>query len=120
MAPVVFRRGGLYKETYLAKVLPYQSIKNKFRDFMEIKRNDPQQPFGSSDKPFKTFGNLDNAVPGLRHAHLTFDLSILYRVEGNQVFLYGFFTHDDIGTGQPPSMNRQKGMGSKLANQTFG
>lgn len=119
MPEVVFRRSPLYKETYLARVLPNPSIKKKFRDFMEIKRRDPNQSFGSSDKPFTPKGNFANAVPGLKHAHLTFDLSIVYKVVGTQIFLYGFFTHDDLGTGQPPNINKQKSNAVKFANQGF-
>lgn len=117
--PVVFRRSNLYKQTYLARVLPYPPVKNKFRDFMEVKRVNPNQPFGASDKPFRSSGNFTSAVPGLRHAHITFDLSIVYRVEGNQVFLYGFFTHDDLGTGQPANINRQKSSAARFSNTGF-
>lgn len=115
----VFRRGDLYKETYLNRVLPYPPIKKKFRDFMEIKRANPNQLFGSSDKLFLSSGNFINQVPGLRHAHITFDLSIVYKVVGNEIYLYGFFTHDDLGTGQPPNLNKQKSAAKRLANQTF-
>jgi hypothetical protein len=114
-----FMRGELYDATYKVRVLPYPAVRKKFRDFMEIKRNNPRQPFGSSDKPFRSGGNFDSAVPGLMHAHITFDLSIVYKVVGNQIYLYGFFTHDDLGTGQPANLNRQKGAASRLANQTF-
>lgn len=117
---VVFRRSDLYKDTYLTKVLPYASVKNKFREFMEVKRQNPNQPFGSSDKAFTGSGNFSAAVPGLRHAHITFDLSVVYRVAGNEVYLYGFFTHDELGTGQPPSMNRQKSAAARFRNTNFG
>jgi mRNA-degrading endonuclease YafQ of YafQ-DinJ toxin-antitoxin module len=116
---VLFRRSDLYKDTYLTKVLPYPSVKNKFRDFMEVKRTNPNQPFGASDKPFRSSGNFISAIPGLRHAHITFDLSIVYRVEGNQVFLYGFFTHDELGTGQPANINRQKSAATRFSNTRF-
>lgn len=117
---VLFRRSDLYKDTYLTKVLPYATVKNKFRDFMEVKRKNPNQPFGNSDKAFTGTGNFAAAVPGLRHAHITFDLSVVYRVVGNEVYLYGFFTHDELGTGQPPSMNRQKSAATRFRNTNFG
>jgi mRNA-degrading endonuclease YafQ of YafQ-DinJ toxin-antitoxin module len=118
--PVVFRRSELYKTTYLDKVLSHPSIKNKFRAFMEIKRTNPTQPFGSSDKPFLSAGNFAAAVPGLRHAHVTHDISIVYKVVDNQVYLYGFFTHDDLGTGQPANINRQKSIAKRFSNVGFG
>ena len=119
MAQVVFRRSELYKQTYLDKVLPNPTVKNKFRDFMEVKRNDPNQSFGSSDKPFASAGHFSKAIPGVRHAHITHDLSIVYKVTGNEVFLYGFFTHDELGTGQPANINRQKSAAKKISNQNF-
>ena len=85
---------------------------------MELKRANPNQAFGSSDKPFISSGFFSAAVPGIRHAHLTFDLSIVYKVEGNIITLYGFFTHDELGTGQPPNLRRQKGVSQQLAGDT--
>lgn len=119
MQPTVFYRSDLYKETYLTRVLPYPAIKKKFRDFMEVKRNNPNQIFGASDKNFTPGGVFFTMIPGLRHAHLTPDLSIVYRVVGNQIYLYGFFNHDDIGTGQPPKIPKQKAMASKFARTVF-
>lgn len=114
-----FMRGDLYDATYLVKVHPFPAIRKKFRDFMELKRQNPNAPFGSSDKTFSSDGIFTSMIPGLRHAHITFDLSIVYRIVGKQVYLYGFFTHDDLGTGQPRSPNRQRSAASRLANQTF-
>lgn len=86
---------------------------------MEVKRENPNQPFGSSDKAFTGAGNFAKMVPGLKHAHITHDLSVVYKVIGNEVYLYGFFTHDELGTGQPPNMNRQKSTATKFSNQQF-
>jgi hypothetical protein len=86
---------------------------------MEIKRANPNGSFGSSDKPFVQKGVIAGHVPGLKHAHLTHDLSLVYKVEQNQVFLYGFFTHDELGTGQPASIQRQKSTGQRFSNQNF-
>ena len=79
---VVFRRSPEYQETYLNKIKNNETLKAKFRDFMELKRHNPLQPFGSSDKPFKGDGFFSNAVPGIKHAHITHDISIVYKVEG--------------------------------------
>lgn len=114
-----FMRGDLYNATYAVKVQPYPAIRKKFRDFMELKRSNPTAPFGGSDKTFNSDGFFSAAVPGLRHAHITFDLSIVYKVVGNQIYLYGFFTHDDLGTGQPRNINRQKNAAKRLSQQNF-
>lgn len=117
MPVTVFKRLPLYTKTYNEKVLPNSALRKKFRDFMELKRNDPYASFGSSDKPFAAKASFQNAVPGLKHAHITYDISIVYRVEGNVIYLYGFFTHDELGTGQPANQNRQKSMSARFANQ---
>jgi len=116
---VLFRRSELYKQTYLARVRDNPSLKRKLHGFMEIKRANPNGSFGSSDKPFVQKGVIAGHVPGLKHAHLTHDLSLVYKVEQNQVFLYGFFTHDELGTGQPASIQRQKSTGQRFSNQNF-
>lgn len=119
MAETVFRRSGLYKDTYLDKIQPNPKLRNKFRDFMEIKRNNPNAPFGGRDIAFASTGNFTKAIPGIKHAHITGDISIVYKVTGNQIFLYGFFTHDEIGIGQPANINKQKSAALKFNNQQF-
>jgi hypothetical protein len=85
---------------------------------MEIKRNQPDQPFGGSDKFFKPGLMFFSAIPGIRHAHITHDLSIVYRVgKANEIWLYGIFSHDDLGTGTPANLKKQQVMSTKLANQ---
>lgn len=119
---VVFRRSPEYQETYLSKIKNNEQLKAKFREFMELKRNNPLQPFGSSDKQFRGDGYFTNAVPGLKHAHITYDLSIVYKVEGRnptEVYLYGFYTHDDLGTGQPSNKNKQSNMARSFSRRTF-
>lgn len=116
---VGFKRSPEYLETYEKKVLPYPKIRAKFREFMELKRNDPTQIFGASDKPFRSGGNFDISGYKLWHAHITHDLSIVYSLRNNIIYLNGFYTHDELGTGQPPSTNKQKAMATKFANQTF-
>lgn len=114
---VTFRRCELYKETYFKKVKPNPVIKEKLRQFMEVKRNDPHQVFGKNDKPFMNQGFYTAAVPGIKHAHITPDLSVVYKVDGEVVTLYGIFAHADLGTGQPSNINKQKSMAQRLANE---
>jgi mRNA-degrading endonuclease YafQ of YafQ-DinJ toxin-antitoxin module len=117
MADVKFFRSDLYKETYLSKILPNPSLKSKFQDFMEIKRQNPRQPFGGSDTAFASKAPLGLAIPNLRHAHITQDLSVIYRVAGNNIYLYGFFTHADLGT--DGNIRRQATAATRLSNQSF-
>jgi len=116
---VVFRRSELYKQTYLSRVRDNAALKRKLHGFMEAKRTNPLQSFGGSDAPFVSQGPIGVQVPGLRHCHFTQDLSLVYRVQQNQVFLYGFFTHADLGTGTPGSIPRQRSAGQRFSNQNF-
>lgn len=114
----VFRRCDSYKETYLQKVKPYDSIRRKFADFMELKRWNPIEPFGKSDKLFVGTGFFINAVPNLKHAHITQDLSIVYKLDGRTIWLYGFYTHAELGTSRPANKRIQDAMATKIANKT--
>lgn len=114
-----FMKCELYFATKAVRVDPFPAIRKKFRSFMEIKRQNPMAQFGSSDKTFEPDSVFGRKIPGLRHAHITYDLSIVYRVVGKQVYLYGFFTHDDMGTGQPNNTNRKLSAISRFQSQTF-
>ena len=114
----VFRRCDSYKETYFTKVRPYSAIRSKFRDFMELKRWNPTEPFGKSDKLFVGTGFFIKSVPNLKHAHITQDLSIVYKLDGGTIWLYGFYTHDDLGTGRSENRRIQDVMATKIANKT--
>ena len=114
-----FLRGSDFRRTYNERVLPYEGIRKKLRQFMHTKRLDPLQPWGSSDKVFVPSAPLGQ-LHGLRHAHLTPDLSIVYRVINRTILLYGFYTHDDLGTGQPPKIPKQKIAANKFQTTQFG
>lgn len=114
----VFRRCDSYKETYFTKVRPYNSVRSKFRDFMQLKRWNPIEPFGKSDKLFIGRGFYIRAIPNLKHAHITQDLSIVYKLEGGTIWLYGFYTHDELGTGQPDNKRVQDAMATKFKHKT--
>jgi mRNA-degrading endonuclease YafQ of YafQ-DinJ toxin-antitoxin module len=91
------------------------SVKNKIKEFMVFKHATPRDKFGSSDYAFSASGHF----AGFWHAKLSFDISIIYKIEGGFCYLYGVFSHDDIGTGQPPNKNKQATIGKKLKNQQF-
>lgn len=117
-----FQVSPLFRETFAAKTQSNPALKSKVEQFLQVKEQDPTQQFGASDKPFRGGGIFANAVPKIRHAHLTHDLSMVYTVEGGTdpvIRLYGIFSHDDMGTGQPQNLNRQRGVASRFAGQSF-
>jgi len=96
-----------------------KQVMNKLAEFIRVKTENPQSTFGAKDRAFSSSGNF----PGVWHAGITFDLSVVYKissVNGEKVLdLYGLFTHDELGTGQPRNINRQQSMGTKIQNQTM-
>lgn len=92
-----------------------QHIAGLVADFAAFKRAHPLEPFGSKDYPFK-----HDPLKGIRHAHLTHDISILYTISGNNpkiITLYGVFTHDEIGTGSGGGNKRvQQQTAKRVAN----
>jgi len=94
----------------------------KFADFVGTKTENPVQQFGKNDTQMLSAGPLGKAVPGIRHAHLTQDLSIFYTLSGRDptVFnLYGIFSHRDSGTGNNANPRAQKSLAQQLQNQLF-
>lgn len=119
---VKFQTGPLFDQTWRNRSENNASLRNKLEQFVKVKSQDPTESFGASDKPFKSGGFFTNAIPKLRHAHLTHDLSLVYALEGGSdpvIRLYGVFSHDDLGTGNPPNKNRQRNMSAQFAGQTF-
>lgn len=82
--------------------------------FIAHKRSDPTAPFGNKDYPFR-----GSSLKGYLHAGLTFDAQIIYTISGRDphtIRLYGVFTHDDLGTGNPVQMKRQQKAGQTFDN----
>ena len=92
-----------------------KSLKN----FLTLKRHNPTVPYGSSDKPFRSDGKFGTKIPRISHAHITHDISIVYLAVNNTIYLYGFYTHDELGTGQPDNKNRQDSMATRFSNMSF-
>lgn len=72
--------------------------------------------FGGSDKKFRADGNFGTRIRNVAHAHLTDDISVAYLVDGDQLNIYGVYTHDALGTGQPANINRQKQVATRWSN----
>jgi hypothetical protein len=90
--------------------------------FIQAKSENPNQPYRSSDKANPAGTPLATAIPKIKHAHLTHDVSVFYTMMGsnpNELRLYAVLSHDDSGSGQPPNPKKQKSLGAKMSNQTF-
>jgi hypothetical protein len=106
----------------LAEKSNIPGVAEKFNSFVEQKTANPAAPFGSKDSPFMNAGPLSMAVPKLRHAHLTRDLSVFYTIGGKDptvIRLYGIFSHKDSGTGTPGSTAKQKSLGQRMKYSEF-
>jgi mRNA-degrading endonuclease YafQ of YafQ-DinJ toxin-antitoxin module len=118
----VFKRCQLYLETFAGKAVQYPVIGQKVNEFITFKSQNPLAQYGSSDKPFQGKGNFGTVIPGLKHAHLTHDIMIVYTLGGRNPIefrLYGIFSHDELGIGQPANDKRQKSAVKRMANQAF-
>jgi mRNA-degrading endonuclease YafQ of YafQ-DinJ toxin-antitoxin module len=94
------------------------SLKQKLIDFINTKSENPVQRFGASDYAFSNTGSYS----GLQHAHLTQDLSLIYKLAGSNpvdIYLYGIYSHAELGTSRPPNIKVQKSMGTKIHNMVF-
>jgi hypothetical protein len=98
-----------------------RKLPERFETFLQTKMNNPMQPFGKSDRPFISAGVIRNAIPNetLLHAHLTPDISVVYSITGKDekvIKLYGVYTHDEMGIGQPANIRKQKQFADRLSN----
>lgn len=101
----------------------YETLKKRsgldslIADFIKFKTSNPLATYGHSDYPFR-----HGKLKGYGHAKLTRDISIIYTLTGNDpkyLKLYGVFSHADLGTSNPPNLNKQNSVATRLGNQTF-
>lgn len=113
--PVNVRICKLYEET-LAK---HSGLKERVADFIKSKNENPLASFGSSDTHFIADGPIGKTGLKLKHAHLSQDVSIIYRLHGNPTTLdlYGLFSHKESGTGNSANIKVQKSLAKKLSSQ---
>jgi len=119
---VRFLMSPLFKQTYTDRTRGTPGLAAKVADFISVKTQNPIQQFGKNDTPMIGTGPLGRAVPGIKHAHLTQDLSVFYTIEGRNptlIKLYGIFGHKESGTGNSANIKQQKSLGQQLANQGF-
>ena len=116
---VAVERCPLFLDSYIEKVRSNKVLLNKIATFLRKKVEDPLIPVGN-DRPLLSKGPYGSMVPGIWHAHLNLDISIWYVYVGGSnptLKLYGVFTHEETGTGQPAKIQKQQTMAAKMANQ---
>ena len=115
--PVITRKCKLFDETFL----DHANLAKRIFAFLDHKNNNPLQPFGSSDTGFTPDGPIGKLGLNIKHAHVSQDVSIIYRVHSNpQVMdLYGVFSHKDSGTGNAANIRIQQQLATRLSNQEF-
>lgn len=119
---VVFKTSPLFRETLANLARNFPNLIARFEAFKSFKSQNPLASFGSSDKPSVGKGFFAKEVPGIKHAHLTKDISVWYTISGKdptEIKLYGVFTHHDTGTGEPPNRRKQAATAERLGNQSF-
>jgi mRNA-degrading endonuclease YafQ of YafQ-DinJ toxin-antitoxin module len=119
---VVFQHSPEYVSTLAKHSINNPALIEKITEFKKVKTLNPIQPFGKNDTRMVADAPLGKAIPGLRHVHLTQDLSLFYTLSGMNphIFnLYGIYSHNESGTGNSQNIKVQKNLGKRLANQTF-
>jgi len=94
----------------------YQSIINRYNNWIRAKIESPLSLIGY-DKPFAP----NSPYSGLMHAHMDGDISVVYKLVGRNprhIKVYGFYSHEDLGT-KPPRHQIQQAVGNRLLSQVF-
>lgn len=104
-------------DVYIETLQKYPKLAAKMKDFIQFKTENPSRQFGSSDYPFQADGPLGKMK--IKHAHLSQDVSILYKMAGSPttLYLYGLFSHNESGTGNTKNNKIQKSLATRLGNQ---
>lgn len=114
MADVRIRRCPLFDRTFQEHRDAYKALE----EFLLAKRNNPLQPFGAKDYPFKA-----GPLKGIMHASLGYDLRLLYTIHGrnpNIISLIGIFSHEETGTEMgSPSIKMQSKLAKQIGHQAF-
>jgi hypothetical protein len=93
-------------------------LADKLAEFILVKTQNPTQRFGSSDSQFTNDGALGKLK--ISHAHLSHDVSVLYRIKGKPptIYLFGLFSHKESGTDKNnPNRNITKTLAKTLSTQ---
>ena len=105
-----------YCELFKTTLKSHPEAIDAFKKFITLKSSDPMAQFGAKDRHFSGDGQL----PGYIHAGLTHDVSIVYKRSGKNptiLDLYAVLSHDELGTGQPANLKKQKSNSKQFGNQ---
>lgn len=97
-------------------------IHDKLEEFLTAKTQDPMQPFGKTDTRFIASGPIGKTGLKLRHAHLSQNVSVIYRLHGSNpklLDIYGVMTHKELGTSTTANIRTQKKVAKKFTKQQF-
>lgn len=94
------------------KHLKNSRIQTALKSFLVAKAENPQKPFGGKDYPMTGKGPLS----GIKHAGLSNDISIMYEIKNNTIYLFAIGSHDDLGFGRPNNIQKQKSLVKKINN----
>lgn len=111
----------MYKESRDEKTAKHPELKQKIREFILAKEIAPTGQFGSVDKKSPAGTPFVTIAPDVKHAHLNSDISIWYKITGSNptvLRLYGVFTHDETGTGQPNKIAKSRAVAKRMAQQS--
>jgi hypothetical protein len=111
-----FRMCKLHLET----LAEHPGLVNTITTWMTAKAAAPTSLVGK-DTPFISTGPIGKLGLNIRHAHITQDIAICYRVHSKPTLidLYGVFTHKALGTGDAANIRMQQQMAKRFKNQTF-
>jgi len=116
---VIFRYGDLFNSSLASAAASNPSVRDKLKDFLKTKADNPIQSYGANDKPMVSGTPFDTILPKARKAHLTHNFSIIYEVSGRNptyIVLDGIFGHDELGFGNPPNPKKSKNVATRLRN----
>lgn len=113
---LVIRKTDLFDET----LQKYSDHEDKLKDFLRAKEQNPIEPYGKSDTAFIAAGPIGRTGLKLKHAHLSQNISVVYRLHGSNphiIDLYALMSHKDLGTSNTSNIKQQKKVSKKFLNQ---
>ncbi len=119
---VAISESPLFQETASKYIKSNPKVLEKYIEFLKVKKANPTAPFGGSDKRNTANTPMSLEIPGIKHAHLTHDISVFYTLSGSNpsvLRVYAILSHDEAGIGQPVNMKVQKSMAKRMSNQRF-
>lgn len=112
----------MYMQTSAEHILRNPFLEEKIETFLKFKVANKLVPANKNDRPSDVKKPIAKAIPGMRKAHLTFDISIWYTIsDANPMIikLYAVLTHDESGTGEPEKIPVQKSVARQMSGQEF-